>query len=594
MVRSADRHNRGQVMRFLGVVFLFTLILLACPVWAATGGTAGENEEQAEGEVPSILGLTLTQGGSSLAVIQVTGQLLPAPDVLPTEDNSLLLLWKGAIVPAGYWERTFTTPLVQGVVLSQEEEGVYMRVRASRKIFLDKTVGDPPSPAINVHLTTAESSAEVPLPVMGIPPAPVAGDPFASSVPVTLELRDSDLRDVFRMLGSMVNMNVVIDPSVPPVPVTLSLDRVPMNEAFGYLMRMHEVSYAIMGKTIIIGRKDNLSRTMGMERTRAFRVAYANLNQIPALLQGLSGVSSVVVDERLRTVYVTGSAERLEDVAVALQRIDHPGRQVMLQARIVEVSDSGSDELKSLVNAVYERWYASFSSTGGVIGYFDDGNVISPYQNNPAYNPTREVREINPPQSITFEELSGNTLRFFDASLQVLEKEDKAKMLASPSVVTLDGQKASIKLLTDIKYVSERDDQGRPTYGEVEAGPSLEFTPIVGRSDIVTIEMSVKTGDANLTFDPLLRGYIPQSTTREVQTIVRVRDGEPFVVGGLFNESKSENVWKIPIISEIPLIGELFKGRNTTLTKSEVIMVVVPYILDVPESVIQGSDVRLN
>jgi type IV pilus assembly protein PilQ len=190
--------------------------------------------------------------------------------------------------------------------------------------------------------------------------------------------------------------------------------------------------------------------------------------------------------------------------------------------------------------------------------------------------------------------MADSALSFFDASLQILVKQDKAKMLASPSVVTLDGQKASIKLLTDIKYVSERDDQGRPTYGEVESGPSLEFTPTVGRSEIVTIEMSVKTGDANLTYDSLLRGYIPQSTTREVQTIVRVRDGEPFVVGGLFNENKSENVWKIPIISEIPLLGELFKGKNTSVTKSEVIMVVVPYILDVPESVIQGSDVRLN
>jgi len=587
MVRSADRHNRGQVMRFLGVALLFAVLLLVCPGWAATGDTEAGGEEQAEVEVPSILGLTLVQGGSSLAVIQVTGQLLPVPDVLPTEDNSLLLLWKGVIVPAGYWERAFTTPLVQGVVLSQEPEGVYMRVKSTRKIFLGKTVGDPPSPMMTVHLTTAEASEEIPLPVMGVPPAPVAGDPFGSSAPVTLELRDSDLRDVFRMLGSMVNMNVVIDQSVPPVPVTLSLDRVPMNEAFGYLMRMHEVSYAIMGKTIIIGRKDSLSRTMGMERTRAFRVAYADLGQIPGLLQGLSGVSSVVVDERLRTVYVTGSAERLEDVAVALQRIDHPGRQVMLQARIVEVSEGGSDELKGLVNAVYERWYASFSSSGGVIGYFDE------YQSN-VYDPSRTNREINPPESITFPDLADSTLSFFDASLQILEKEDKAKMLASPSVVTLDGQKASIKLLTDIKYVSERDDQGRPTYGEVESGPSLEFTPIVGRSDIVTIEMVIKTGDANLTYDSLLRGYIPQSTTREVQTIVRVRDGEPFVVGGLFNENKAENVWKIPIISEIPLLGELFKGKNTSVTKSEVIMVVVPYILDVPESVIQGSEVRLN
>lgn len=571
--------------RALGVLFLTVLLLSPFSALAASAQEAGADEEMGPAP-PAILGLTLVQGGSTLAVFQVTGEKLPVPDVLSTDENGLVLLWEGVILPSGYWERSFPTPLVQGVVLRQEPEGVQMQIRSTRRVYLGKTVGDPPSPEMQLHLTTGDVAEEIPLPVTGVPKV-VAGDPFGSSAPVTLQLRDSDLRDVFRMLGSMVNMNVVIDPSVPATPVTISLNNVPMNEAFQYLMRMYDVSYAIMGKTIIVGRKDNLSRAMGMEKTRAFRIAYADLGQIPALLQGLSGVSSVVVDERLRTVYVTASEERLGDVAVTLQRIDHPGRQVMLQARIVEVSEGGSDELKGLVNAVYERWYASFSSAGGVIGYYDD-------YNGGVFNPSRTNREINPPESITFPDMADSALSFFDASLQILVKQDKAKMLASPSVVTLDGQKASIKLLTDIKYVSERDDQGRPTYGEVESGPSLEFTPTVGRSDIVTIEMSVKTGDANLTYDSLLRGYIPQSTTREVQTIVRVRDGEPFVVGGLFNENKSENVWKIPIISEIPLLGELFKGKNTSVTKSEVIMVVVPYILDVPESVIQGSDVRLN
>jgi len=571
--------------RALGVLFLTVLLLSPFSALAASAQEAGADEEKGPAP-PAILGLTLVQGGSTLAVFQVTGEKLPVPDVLSTDENGLVLLWEGVILPSGYWERSFPTPLVQGVVLRQEPEGVQMQIRSTRRVYLGKTVGDPPSPEMQLHLTTGDVAEEIPLPVTGVPKV-VAGDPFGSSAPVTLQLRDSDLRDVFRMLGSMVNMNVVIDPSVPATPVTISLNNVPMNEAFQYLMRMYDVSYAIMGKTIIVGRKDNLSRAMGMEKTRAFRVAYADLGQIPALLQGLSGVSSVVVDERLRTVYVTASEERLGDVAVTLQRIDHPGRQVMLQARIVEVSEGGSDELKGLVNAVYERWYASFSSAGGVIGYYDD-------YNGGVFNPSRTNREINPPESITFPDMADSALSFFDASLQILVKQDKAKMLASPSVVTLDGQKASIKLLSDIKYVSERDDQGRPTYGEVESGPSLEFTPTVGRSEIVTIEMSVKTGDANLTYDSLLRGYIPQSTTREVQTIVRVRDGEPFVVGGLFNENKSENVWKIPIISEIPLLGELFKGKNTSVTKSEVIMVVVPYILDVPESVIQGSDVRLN
>ncbi|HPE92084.1 MAG TPA: secretion protein, partial [Synergistales bacterium] len=448
--------------RALGVLFLTVLLLSPFSALAASAQEAGADEEMGPAP-PAILGLTLVQGGSTLAVFQVTGEKLPVPDVLSTDENGLVLLWEGVILPSGYWERSFPTPLVQGVVLRQEPEGVQMQIRSTRRVYLGKTVGDPPSPEMQLHLTTGDVAEEIPLPVTGVPKV-VAGDPFGSSAPVTLQLRDSDLRDVFRMLGSMVNMNVVIDPSVPATPVTISLNNVPMNEAFQYLMRMYDVSYAIMGKTIIVGRKDNLSRAMGMEKTRAFRIAYADLGQIPALLQGLSGVSSVVVDERLRTVYVTASEERLGDVAVTLQRIDHPGRQVMLQARIVEVSEGGSDELKGLVNAVYERWYASFSSAGGVIGYYDD-------YNGGVFNPSRTNREINPPESITFPDMADSALSFFDASLQILVKQDKAKMLASPSVVTLDGQKASIKLLTDIKYVSERDDQGRPTYGEVGSGP---------------------------------------------------------------------------------------------------------------------------
>jgi len=359
-----------------------------------------------------------------------------------------------------------------------------------------------------------------------------------------------------------------------------------MNEAFGYLMRMYDVSYAMMGKTIIVGKKENISRTMGLERTRAFHVAYADLKQISALIQGISGVSNIVIDERLRTVYVTASEEYLDEITKTLQRIDHPGRQVMLQARIIEVSEDGPDEMKGLVNAVYERWYASFSAAGGVLGYFDDNG-------SGVYDSSTTDRPINPPDSITFPDLSGSALRLFDAGLQILVTENKAKMLASPSVVTIDGQKATIKLVSDVKYVSGKDDAGNPTYGDVEAGPVLEFTPVVGRSNVVTLELSIKTGEVTLTTSATGIQY-PESSTREVQTTVRVRDGEPFVVGGLFNETKTENTWKVPVIADIPLLGELFKGHTKSVTKSEVVMIVVPYILDVPESVIQGSDVKTN
>lgn len=601
MVRPENRHPRGQVMKVPWIIAIFLALILVSPLWASQSNDSLTGDTLAS-TLPAIQGVTMIQGGSNLAIFEVTGNLLPAPEILSSGDNALVLLWSGVYLPSAYWEKEFISPLVKSVVLKQEPDGVHMTVRSTKRLVLGKTVGDPPTPAISVYLSAQDSVSEIPL----SPPkhkTAVPGDPLAVTTLVTLELRDTDLRDVFRMLGGLVNMNILVDPSVPSLPVTVSLNQVPMNEAFGYLMRMYDVSYAMMGKTIIVGKKENISRTMGMERTRSFHVAYADLKQISALLQGISGVSNIVVDERLRTIYVTASEEYLDEVARTLQRIDHPGRQVMLQARIIEVSEGGSDEMQSLLNAVYDRWYASISSKGGAVGYYDEGNVISPYDYvdplnpndtpTPVYDPVAKDRTINLPLGLTFPEMAENALRLFDASLNILVTEDKAKILASPSVVTIDGQKATIKLVSDVKYVSGKDEAGNPTYGDVEAGPVLEFTPIVGRSDVVTLELNIKTGDVTLSTSASGIQY-PESSTREVKTIVRVRDGEPFVVGGLFNENKSENSWKIPIISDIPLLGELFKGHSKTVTKSEVIMIVVPYILDVPESIIQGSDIKTN
>jgi len=582
MVRSADRHTSGQVMKGFCLVTCLALLVIATPLFASTENLQ-QGGESLTSTLPSIQGVTMLQGGSNLAVMEVTGNLLPSPDIISSGDNVLVLLWSGVYLPSALWEKNFETPLVRSVILRQEPEGVHMTVRSTRRLVLGKTVGEPPTPAITVYLSVQGSEQLVPL-VPSMPKPALSGDPLAVTAPVTLELRETDLRDVFRMLGGLVNMNIIVDPSVPPMPVTVSLNQVPMNEAFGYLMRMYDVSYAMMGKTIIVGKKENISRTMGMERTRSFHIAYADPKQIPALLQGISGVSNIVVDERLRTIYVTASEEHLDEVAGTLQRIDHPGRQVVLQARIIEVSENGQDDMRSLINAVYERWYATISGSGATVGYYEG-------KENSVYDPSAANREIKLPESLIFPDLTNNVLKFFDASLQILVKEEKAKMLATPSVATVDGLKATIKLVQDVKYVSGKDEAGNPTYGDVEAGPVLEFTPVIGRSDVVTLELSIKTGEVKLSSGPGGIQY-PESSTREVQTTVRVRDGEPFVVGGLFSENKSESTWKVPVLADIPLLGEIFKGRSKTTTKSEVIMIVVPYILDVPESPVHGVNVK--
>ena len=144
---------------------------------------------------------------------------------------------------------------------------------------------------------------------------------------------------------------------------------VPLNEALGYILRMYDMGYAIMGRTIIVGAPDSIAKTTGKQSTRAFKIAYADLKAVGGLVQGLAGVTNIILDERLRTLYVTSSPERFPYVERVLQEVDHPGRQVMLQARIIEVTDAGRDQLETIIDAVYNQWWLNYSSGGFNLGY---------------------------------------------------------------------------------------------------------------------------------------------------------------------------------------------------------------------------------
>jgi type IV pilus assembly protein PilQ len=236
------------------------------------------------------------------------------------------------------------------------------------------------------------------------------------------------------------------------------------------------------------------------------------------------------------------------------------------------------------VNAVYKSWWASFGASGGMIGYYDDNQNTE----ESVYDPDTDDRTIAPPGELTFPDLSNGALKVLDAGLRALESSSKAKVLASPSLVTVDGQPAEVKLTQNYIYQSGLDDNGNPEFETEEAGPILKFTPNVGRSGVVTIQLDIGTGQI-LEFRKSGQSEVPVTSKRNVKTLVRVRNGEPFVVGGLFSEQTTRSVTKIPVISDIPLLGELFKIRNARKQNTEVVIIVVPYILEVPSGSVAAN-----
>jgi len=582
-VRGFNGNVRSSLPGVLKAAFVLTVLVAVFLLGGASSWASDAPSQDLADQMPTMLGLEITQAGGRVLLMEFKGHKLPLPEVLSAESDQLVLYFLGVTLPAGFWEKDYSLPLLRKVKLSQEERGVKAVIMGNMPLGLLKVEGMPPSSLLKLYVGVPSQGGEITLKedmlLEGAKEFPGGSkyDPMMITKPVTIEMRDADLRDVFRMLGTMMNINILVDPSVPSSMVTVSLKEVPFRDALQYLMRMYEITYAMVGKTMVVGKAESIAKTLGLQQTRGFHISYADPKQIPALLQSITGVTKFVVDERLRMVYVTGTEAQLDHVKRTLERVDHPGLQVMLQARIIEVSDDGKDEVEALVNAVYKSWWASFGSSGGMIGYYDDNQN----SDSSVYDPDTDDRTISPPGELTFPDLSSGALKVLDAGLRALESSSKAKVLASPSLVTVDGQAAEVKLTQNYIYQSGLDDNGNPEFETEEAGPILKFTPNVGRSGVVTIQLDIGTGQI-LEFRKSGQSEVPVTSKRNVKTLVRVRNGEPFVVGGLFSEQTTRSVTKIPVISDIPLLGELFKIRNARKQNTEVVIIVVPYILEVP------------
>lgn len=579
----------------------FLMLLYAGAAFAVT-------PEAETGEITSIIeGIKVRQIGSDELLLELRGTEMKIPAQIKDASLAAVLQWKGIRFPRNTdkkdwwdeygwsvlrmdpvkseeWFQRFDLPLAQRIqVISNDLEGVDMRITGEKPLRVSKVLGMTGSDNIKIYL---KSETDI------VPPAPQPkrsiqkGDPMGMYSPVTLELREVSVREVFRLLADLRNLNLVIDSSVPDNLMTFSFKKAKFSEVFAYMLRMNDLTYALMGSTLVVGTAESIGKTLGKNEAREYKVAYGDITKLPAMIMGLVPLPQPpVVDERLRALYVTGTPEQHREVEAIMNRIDHPGKQVMLEARLIEINDGAKQEVETMLNAVYNGWLFSYGAAGFGAEY-TYGNMLGGLLPNINPSDSAEQGEMPIPGYSTDDaynpvNLIDPTMKMLDAGLRAMETDNKGKVLANPSVVALDGQKSTIKLTHNYLYQSGTDDNGNPEFSEQETGPTLEITPKIGRDGFVTLDLKIATGEI-VQFRRSGTSEAPETTNREVNTQIRVRDGELFVIGGLYQENKSKNVSRIPILGYIPLIGELFKIKTDSHTKSEMAFIVVPHILDVP------------
>ena len=242
--------------------------------------------------------------------------------------------------------------------------------------------------------------------------------------------------------------------------------------------------------------------------------------------------------------------------------------------------------METALNAVYDHWWFSYTGQGGGRGGFIDDNRRGRNYTAPTDGITSNVTDMLTPMQGVWRE--------FDMAVRALETKGRGKALANPSVITIDGQEASISLTQDYPYISGRDDWGNPTWSTETVGPQLRLTPKLGRDGIVSIQLNIETGEVLEMITGSTGEQMPRTSTRSVTTNVRVRDGEPFVIGGIFSDNETNRNVRIPVLGSIPLLGEIFNYRYRESQKTQVVIVVIPYILNTPDVKIEQERVMIK
>jgi type IV pilus assembly protein PilQ len=426
---------------------------------------------------------------------------------------------------------------------------------------------------------------------------------------LTLNFQDIDVRSVLQLLADTSGQNIVVSDSVTGN-LTLRLQNVPWDQALDIVLRTKGLDKRRHDNVIIIGPTEELAsrekaelaahkevQELSPTHTEFMQVNYAKVGDLAKLIKTtnakdsmLSPRGSLSVDERTNTLLVQDTAEKLADIRRLVQTLDVPVRQVLIEARIVIVSDTFERDLgvrfgvttAQRVNsngllAVTGNGVGADTITGSAITNLQTGS--SPF---PVATPTLDNRYmVNLPAaningSIGVSLLTGSTL--VDLELSAAQNEGKSETISSPRIITANQKAATIKQGIEIPY-QESASSGATTTQFKDAVLSLKVTPLITPDNRVILDLDVQDDAIGQQVTSATGGSVPSIDTREIITQVLVNDGQTVVLGGILDTTKTYQANKVPFLGDIPILGYLFKSTTDINNKTELLIFITPKIL---------------
>ncbi|MBQ4674230.1 type IV pilus secretin PilQ [Aeromonas dhakensis] len=414
--------------------------------------------------------------------------------------------------------------------------------------------------------------------------------------PISLNFQDIPVRTVLQLIADFNNLNLVTTDSVSGN-ITLRLDGVPWEQALDIILKVRGLDKRLDNNILLVAPAEEIAAREKQQLesrnqvadlaplyTEYLQINYAKASEVAALLSSestklLSAKGAVSVDERTNVLVVKDTADVISNIKRMLDILDIPVKQVVIEARMVTIDD-GFDEALGVRWGVTKNDGHGNSTSGSIEGNDGSGN------NNGGSTITRpgvddrlnvNLPVTNAAGTLAFQvaRLANGTL--LDLELSALEKESKAEIIASPRVTTANQKPALIEQGTEIPYV-ESSSSGATSVTFKKAVLSLKVTPQITPDNRVILDLTV-TQDTKGETVPTGTGDAVSINAQSITTQVLVNNGETLVLGGIYQQTITNDVTKVPLLGDIPGLGVLFRKTTSANKKRELLIFVTPKIV---------------
>jgi len=386
---------------------------------------------------------------------------------------------------------------------------------------------------------------------------------------ITLDAEDAPLPSVLKILAEKGDLNIITGIGATATGrLTIHMKDVPLDQAVNLVVRAAGLAYERIGNSILVADPRALKEETGLS-SYVVDLNYADAADVKEALKSIA--SDIQVDKGGNRLVVVTSPRVISQIEEIVRVLDVPARQVLLEARILEVSTGDAMKLGIDWNRLNSQ---GFVIVEGGSGSAKPGSLPDSL---PFYG--MSGRSNGPGSSRQMARQAFN----WQTAIDLLIHEGKARMLANPKIATLNGREASILIGSRIPFIvtgAVFAGGGAAPVQRVEkeeVGIKLRITPLINADGYITTQITPEV--SSVVGFKGSNNDLPVIATRQASTTVRLKDGNSVIIGGLLSEEKTTDITKVPLLGDIPILGYLFQHHSISTTKRDLVIEVTPHIM---------------